>query len=271
MKSSTVLSVIVVFLALAAGAAAQEASPALQTAGAWFDTANLLVAIACIITSLVIVKKTGKILGRAFVYITASIFVFGSIRFFLYLATVSRQIPISDPTFNLWWHFLFYTAAGVFIGALISLKSSATKPNLSNVFDAKTVVSLVVLLAWVIVIFMTALPLDGTAQALFAGTLWDTSGLIHIIAFIIIGYAWTLLLSLKTLFGKTVTSAVTPFLVGLAFFGLVHLWELLNESWKLIPVAPGVGEFVESVLTLIALASFLKAVWSVRKAIPQGT
>ena len=232
-----------------------------------FEAANFIIALACIILAFLIVRHTGKLLGKAFIYITASIFIFGAIRFFIFLSEGIEIVMLHDTTIMLWWHFLFYAAVAAFITGLLALKSY---DNMSrDILDRSTVTALVIYALLVIALFATAIPLDGHVDALFAGTHLDSSGAIHLIAFLLIGVAWTLLLSLRSSFGKTITSAVGPFLSGLAGYGLVHLWELLTESWMIIPVDHVIIELVESVLTLEALVAFLVAIWMIKRAIPR--
>ncbi|MBI4145613.1 hypothetical protein HY493_05420 [Candidatus Woesearchaeota archaeon] len=239
-----------------------EAAELFENAMVWL---NFAAAVACVIVAFATMNRAGSILGRAYVFITASILFFTGIRLFFFLTESTSVIAVTEATRAVWWHIMFYTATGLFLAALNALRTFRKVERT----DMTTLATFFALGGWLVLLFALAMPLDSWTAGWFEATLWDRSGIIHFIAFAFIAYTWWMLLSLRKTFGKVVTAASASFLVSLAFFGFVHLWELLGESWNVLPFSSEVIELVEGPLFLVALIAFLAALWRIRSALPK--
>lgn len=239
-----------------------EAAEIFEQAMIWL---NFAAAIACVVVAFATVNRAGSILGRAYVLITASLLFFVGIRIFFFLTENTSVMEVSEATHAVWWHVMFYSATGLFLASLHALKSLKKEHGA----DAGTLMAFFLLGGWLVLLFSLAAPLDAWTAGWFANTSWDKSGIIHFIAFAFIAYTWLVLLSLRKTFGKVITAASSSFLVSLAFFGLVHLWELLGESWGVLPFTHEVIELVEGPLFLVALVAFLFALLRIRSALPK--
>ena len=79
----------------------------------------------------------------------------------------------------------------------------------------------------------------------FKDTFWDTSGSMHFVAFTFAGLVAYYLNGIRRRFPGSVGSISAPMLISVGLLSSIHLWELLTESWKIIPVTGDLGEFVE--------------------------
>ena len=52
-----------------------------------------------------------------------------------------------------------------------------------------------------------------------------------------------------------------PIIIAVAALALQHLWELLNESWKVVHVSGSVGEGVEKIFLITAGVSLIWGGW----------
>ena len=67
------------------------------------------------------------------------------------------------------------------------------------------------------------------------------------------------LIAAKKRIGKIGNSIANPMIIAIFALSLQHLWELLNESWKVVIVTPEVGEGVEKIFLIIAAVSVIMA------------
>lgn len=255
------LPLLSMFIILAPAVVAFDAA---ETAVLTLDALNFLAAILCIIFALGIVTRTGAVLGRAFVFITASLFFFGAIRVFFYVA---EQLAVSDTTVIVGWHFLFYVAAALLIAALQSLKSFGSGFTKEKLISPMMVVLFTALTLIGVAILLSIGSLDESITLYYGAASLHHFGLEHFIAFIMMAYTTYLIVSVKHLFGKTVTNAVAPMLAATVSFTLLHVWELLTENWGVLAVPETIIEPVEGVFFLIAMLSMLIATWQIRKGV----
>ena len=87
----------------------------------------------------------------------------------------------------------------------------------------------------------------------------------HFIAFIFAGFVSYFLFQVNTKFEGNLKVIAGPLLWAIGTVSLVHFWELLNESWKIIKVSGEVGEGVERILWIPVYGFIAYAFWLFRK------
>jgi hypothetical protein len=165
---------------------------------------------------------------------------------------------IPDASMDFWWHIMFYMAMfSYYLGfkALVGLGTSSieTAPKSSG---AKVwgIISLIAL----VVIFIIPKMAEPTVLSYTSSRLAEF-GLHHFIAFVMAGIVGAYLLSAKIFLGQIGKAIANPMILAIWAFGLQHLWELLNESWKVVIVSSNTGEGVEKIFLVIASIAIIFA------------
>ena len=226
----------------------------------------LFIGIFLIVTTFQITKRISNLFKRPFIYFTISIFFFSIMRIFYYL-NETLGLEVSGIMITLWWHLIFYISMGIFLMGLILMETStlslSQKSSILNIKD-KIIFGVITIIS--IILFITFFSLPEQVNSLIERTLLDhRNGFIHFLAFIIGGLVVAALIDTKKKFGKTITSSFIPFLLAISFISLVHVWELLTESYHIINIAGSIIEPVEDVLTIISMSSFLIAYLKIKK------
>ncbi len=159
---------------------------------------------------------------------------------------------IADSSMDIWWHIMFYLAMFSFyfgFKKLSALGSSETGTTVASTGSTKAwgIFSLVVL----VIVFIIPKIADPLVMAYTASKLGEL-GLHHFLAFVMAGVVGAYLFSAKIFLGQIGKAIANPMLIAIWALSLQHLWELLNESWKVIAVTPEVGEGVEKIFLTIA-------------------
>ncbi|MBI2084521.1 MAG: hypothetical protein HYT70_02825 [Candidatus Aenigmarchaeota archaeon] len=227
-----------------------------------FGTEAILQVIIYVLSFVAIVYafNTIGIIGSVLVYIIFAIVFFSTI-YILHLAINFFGIELGEFTLDVWAHLLFYSGMLLFAGASRKISKYNTDPMLSP----RDITILGISAAWWVALIALIIPLNPFVN-LYAGTLIDTSGAIHFIAFGIALYAAVQVNNMKKIVGKLISNSIIYFLISIVFLGLIHLWELLTESWKVISLPDTVIESTELVLFTIAMISFILAFRSIKKA-----
>jgi hypothetical protein len=221
-------------------------------AGKWISLTLFLVAAVIFIVA---VRKYGKsTLGTVLTYVAmGSVLLLFSKGFDV---VGGQMFNISDDSVMIWWHLLFYIAFGFYlfgIKALASLQEPGT--------DFEKVGKHVWwwgLLAALAVIYVYTIPTTGEPYVLaYLGTPLSSFGLHHFIAFAFAGGVAYYLFAVRTKLGMIGKALSVPMIIAIIMLSLQHLWELLNESWKVIVVTGTVGETVEQGLLIVASASLV--------------
>ena len=266
MNARRILALLLIVCLLALPILAQEEEEseeeeAIEAMGMTMQGVNSGLALFIVIAGILVVIQAGRILSGSFLWLTISIFYFGAISVFFLLAEFMHVIAIEDISVALAWHFMFYIATSLFIVALRRLQAFGQTHKQMD--ESRTAFIFFLLGGVLVAIFFSVKMLDPWL-ARYEGTFWDTFGLIHFVAATFIGYTAMQLFRLRKSFGRVITAAVKPFIVSLIAFTLVHAWELLAESWKVVDIGEA-GEVLESVLYFIAITAMLYAVWQIKR------
>lgn len=109
----------------------------------------------------------------------------------------------------------------------------------------------------VLAIFVGASYTNTRITGILDGSFVDRSGAFHFLALslgaILTGY----FVSLVRRFSFSRIQSLIVFVTPMFFLALIHLWELLVESWKIIHVNSEFGETVEVVFWIPVLCSIL--------------
>ncbi len=164
----------------------------------------------------------------------------------------SGVYAISDESPDIWWHLMFYMAMiSYYLGfkKLASFGSSDTTAAPASMETGKTwgVVSAILL----VVIFVIPNWAESWVNMYTSSKLGEL-GLHHFIAFVFAGIVGAYVFSAKIFLGQIGRAIASPMIIAVWALALQHLWELLNESWKVIIVTPQVGEGVEKIFLTIA-------------------
>jgi hypothetical protein len=89
----------------------------------------------------------------------------------------------------------------------------------------------------------------------------DSWGLHHFVAFVFAGGVAVYLWHARSNLGQIGKLIANPIIIAVAALSLQHLWELLNESWKVIQVTDVVGEGVEKICLTVAALSLIWGGW----------
>ncbi len=215
-------------------------------------------AVLCVLIS----RSFGKgALSVTFYYFIVSFFLIGLHRVFL-LAADEGFYTLENVTTHLWVHLIFYFGILAFILGARKLNRTATQPGTLEAFALKDQFILGLLTALSVGVFFVAQPLEPMLAALFVGSVVDTFGLHHFLAFILAVVAAWYVWKIKKNWGLIFSMSVTPFLVFLLLIGVQHFWETLVESWKVFSVSDTQAELVEQ---YILIPAFLFAVVSLYK------
>lgn len=214
------------------------------------------VSSACFLVSAVIIllakNKLGKsALGTTFSYLFIGTGVFFAVTCFLRLGP--DFFGVSDSSLDIWWHLMFYMAMTSYLLGFRSLARLGTQEM--DVDPAKSLAAarnwgIFVLLA-LVVIFLAPKAADGIIMTYTSSPL-ASFGLHHFIAFAFAIAVGMYLMSVKKNLGQVGRAIASPMIVATWFLGLQHLWELLNESWKVVHVEADFGESVERLILIVA-------------------
>ena len=207
----------------------------------------------------IVVHRFGKsTLGAIFSYILVGTGVFVFISIFLGLG--SAGFNISDESVDIWWHILFYMGfIFYFFGLklLASLGSADSDPNQTiSQYGAKIwgVIGL-----FIIAFVFIAPPFSENVINIYTSSKLNSIGLHHLIAFALAGTVASYLLSVKRNLGQIGHAIANPIILAVSSLSLQHLWELLNESLKVINVGSNIGEGVEKIFLIVASLAIIWA------------
>ncbi len=209
----------------------------------------------------VAVSKFGKSsFGSIFSYLFIGTGIFFVISVFQKLG--GDFFGINDSSMDFWWHAMFYMAFFFYFQSL-KLLVHLGNPESQNTqiarigSEKKWGLATIVLL---VAIFVIPSSVDGAVTSYMNSMLADY-GLHHFLAFI---FAWavaTYLLNAKKNLGQIGQAIANPMIIAMWAFGFQHLWELLNESLKVVVVTPDVGEGVEKIFLVIAAVCITYTAW----------
>lgn len=192
----------------------------------------------------------------ASIYFLTAFLVFLEIRVFFLLNDLNI-LPLKDVSLMLGWHLMFYLAITAFILAAKAKSGQKAVAELPELNFAMIIFS-------AILVFVVVALFNEQIGDFLEGSFVDKSGIMHFIAFIFSFVSGTYFKGMKA--ESHPFAKASNFLIAtLVFYALVHVWELLNESWAIIPVTPQTGENIEQFLVLPVFICGLIAFYKVYK------
>lgn len=226
----------------------------------------LVLAVFALIQILVALKQNwGTSLGSVFTSFFIAIVLLSGIRLFFFF-TDFHFINIDEVTTMTIWHLMFYETIGMIIIVnknLLSLVDTTVKAINMSYLN-------ILALIFMITLFFIAKPADHWIVSHIEGTFWDMFGMFHFVAFVFAGVVASSLFVIRRKFASSIGAIANPLLVSVATLSIIHLWELLNESWKVIHVTDEVGEGVERILWIPVYFFVAYAFWIARKSSTQA-
>ena len=152
--------------------------------------------------------------------------------------------------------FMFYVVG---LRMLVGLGSADADPNVPvNPQSAKMWgIAAFVGVVFIFVVPHTLEPVIG----IYTSSIFDAIGLHHFLAFALAGAVAWYLISAKQRLGQIGRAIADPIIIAVTALSLQHLWELLNESWKVIDVVPAIGEGVEKIFLVVAGGALIFGAW----------
>jgi hypothetical protein len=221
------------------------------------DILNIALIAASILVLTLVVGRNGKSeLSTIFTSFIVAAALLGACRLFILLAS-EGVLVLSDDAMNMSWHAIFYLAMITFIVGARSLVTLA-KEGESHVSNRGLLVWSCAAVAATILVFFQASAISTLYERTIAGSPFESLGGMHIIAFILAGIAAFYVFQ-RTKVGALTRVLATPFLVSIGLMSVQHFWELLVESWKVIPIPSAIIEQVELIFVVPSYVLFAYA------------
>ncbi|MCP6719350.1 MAG: hypothetical protein KJI71_03905 [Patescibacteria group bacterium] len=227
---------------------------------------NIILVIAAVVIIFRIALGYGRSsVGAAFLYFLYGTVLLGSIRLFIFFVD-GGILPISEGTLIVWWHLLFYLAMIAFFIGAKSLVQWVSATDVSEVISFRKALWVGILFTMLtLALFFTAVPLNEAFDNAFSGSIWDRFGIQHFVAFLFAGLVTLHMLRVGRKLRKNIATIVMPLLGTFALLTVIHLWELVTESWKWIVFPEAIIESVEQIITLPAYIFIFYAFMKARK------
>lgn len=247
--------------------ASAATSESMDLAGALFEFIHYLSVLGFFISAVLFGVAVQGLTRTAFASVFINIFL-GTLVLFLipvYLMLGPAFFSVSEESFHVWWHILFYLAFALyFIGLrhMVSIGDSDTKLyyEVPNPGGASSVVATIVLL---LVAFALPRFLEGALQ-FYNTSVLASFGLHHFISFALAGIVAAYLIFARQRFGVIGNAIAGPMTIAVSLFSIQHLWELLTESWKIIDLSSLYIERVEMAFLFTAAIALLVAAWRLK-------
>lgn len=217
-------------------------------------------------TILVLLRTYKKsYIGDFLVYSFAGVLFLGIIRLF-FAAADYKLIHLEEDTLMICWHIMFYLTMTLF---LVATRALVTVLDINNPPKSKFNPFYLSSLAGIgiVLLFYFSPAVEKNITPLFEGTWLDKTGLMHFIAFAYAGGVAHYLLGIRKKFFGSIGSVSVPLLISVALLSLIHLWELLAESWHLISLPGEMVETAESILWVPVFLFVLVAYWKLKKTL----
>ena len=213
-------------------------------------------ALGTVLMGVVIRRFGASTLGSIFRYLMLGTAILVSISLFLTLGP--DFFRIADESVDIWWHLLFYMAfIFYFYGLKLLVDLGNGNPNQKVGSWGAKAWSLVAAIGVALIFILP--PSSESIVGMYTSSQWNSLGLHHFIAFAFAGTVAVYLLRAKSRLGQIGRAIATPNTIAVGALSLQHLWELLNESWKVIEVNGEVGEGLEKIFLTIAALSLIWA------------
>ena len=166
---------------------------------------------------------------------------------------------IADESVDIWWHLMFYLAMiSFYLGFKTLAGLGNTEQSMSGAQGGAAKIWGIIVAILLVAFFIIPSSVDSLVQAYTASRLGEL-GAHHFIAFVMAGIVGAYVFSAKLFLGQIGRAIAAPMIIAVWALSLQHLWELLNESWKVVDVTPATGEGVEKIFLCIAAACIIAA------------
>ncbi|OGZ73701.1 MAG: hypothetical protein A2908_03685 [Candidatus Staskawiczbacteria bacterium RIFCSPLOWO2_01_FULL_38_12b] len=211
--------------------------------------------------NLYVVKKIGKgIMNIVFISFGMSLFLVGLSSLFVSI----YELQLEDISLHIFWHGIIYMAFISLIWGGYRIKKNMESPNPEG-FNSKDILLLGAMLLFTLNLFIIAPILNNALYAMLTGSIIETIGLHHLVAFILgfVGAGYLFYIKGGPQAGKSMT------FMGIYLFllGSQHLWEILTETFHLFLISGDTIELVEKFIILPAIIFFILAQLSIVKFI----
>jgi len=233
------------------------------------DVSLDVLGVVILLVALFVISKSireygSSTIGVAILYFFNATIVLGAIRFIFILDDdrISAYATVKDVTEMTAWHTLFYYAIILFYlaGRTLTRLVSSDKGK-SSYSRALSLFIFSVILSITLIASMPMPQIQNFLATYLQNTWFETFGWFHIIALLLAGGIAIYLYGVKNKF-KGYTGVIGDIYISLALLASIHLWELLNETWRIIVVSDDFGEFAERILWIpvfvFILTSFIK-------------
>ena len=214
------------------------------------EMVSLLLACIAVYILILIIKQFGaSAISHVFGYFIIGTVLVASARLFI-LLTSFGVLNLSSETLNLGWHLLFFLSMVTFFIAGKNFAKLGTD-TVTTSGSANVIGWGLACTVFTVLLFILAPSFDEPFTTMFAGSIADKSGLMHLVAFLL-GSIAAFYLFYRSKMGKITSLLATPYLIAFGLFGLNHAWELMFESWHIVDVSDATGERIEQFFVLPA-------------------
>ena len=234
----------------------------------WLELLVFILIIIAFFQNMAFVRKFGKsAMGLFFIYILAGTSTMATIVAIILLFNL-EILSISESTLMVWWHFIFYTGMTALLLGLHTMEKSMSSETERTAGKYTLIISIFV--GFSLLIFTFAYFLNGWITSIIEGSLVDRMGIFHFIAFAFAILMAIKLFRIRSKFGSIIKNFIPALFIFLISLSLIHLWELLAESWKVFTFEDSIIENVEQVFWLAAFAALNYGFFNIRKSLKKA-
>ncbi len=210
------------------------------------------------------VRRFGKsALGSIFSYILIGTGIFFAITVFQQLG--NDFFRISPESMSLWWHLMFFMALASFyygLKLLVGLGAAETESNKGLKIGVEKIWAIVALAILVGVFFSANFFEYGVLS--YTNSSLGQMGFHHFVAVLLSGMVGSYLLLAKKDLGQIGKAVASPMIAAIWILSLQHFWELLVESWHIVPISGHNSEGVEQIFFIAVAVSLLYAAFRLK-------
>lgn len=229
------------------------------------DIVGVIIMLVAFFIILKSIHNYGKsTIGIAIIYFLTATLVLGAIRLIFILDDdrIYSYANVKDITEMTSWHTLFYFSIILFYLAGKTLTKLVSSGNgKSSYFNALSLLLFSVIISAVIIASMPVTSVQNFWVNNLQNTWFYTFGWFHIAALALAAIISIYLYRIRRKF-QGISGMIGDIAIALGILASIHLWELLNETYRVIVVSDDFGEFIERVLWIpvfiFILISFIR-------------
>ncbi|OLS28205.1 MAG: hypothetical protein HeimC2_08600 [Candidatus Heimdallarchaeota archaeon LC_2] len=224
----------------------------LNTRGIIIMWVELFILASFVITWLINLKiiryYRTSIIGRPFIYILIGLTFLAASRIYILLFNL-HIYELDETTLQFGWHIMYFSGMITFLISINNFDKRRYDDELQGFQKNDLLVILFLSIINILTYFFT-ISHNKVISNILVGSIFDKTGSVHFIAFILTGYLAFKLLKIKTTstkdeLGRLLVSFIPFFLIFLSLMTLNHFWELITESWGILGLNHDVIETVE--------------------------